>query len=288
MNKEVLLSILWQVTEKEVTILDARPIGGGNVSRSYAVKTNEGNFFIKTNRVQLVDMFDKEVQNLDLLRQYIPDSIPEVLGYGTIEQMSFIVLKLVEAGKRIGAFWEDFGRTLASLHQVHHTHFGLHYDNYIGSLYQSNTLHTDWITFFIEQRIWPQAHKAEQLLGTDMLSQFEKLCQRLPELLTQGKPTLLHGDLWSGNFTMNQMGKVCLVDPSSYYGNREIELAFTKLFGGFDDAFYSAYQEIVPVDKGFFDTRMDIYNLYPLLVHVNLFGGWYISSVRETLKKLVK
>lgn len=287
MNKEVLISILWQVTQKELEIIEFRPLGGGNISRAFSVKTNLGNFFVKTNRVGLLDMFDKEVKNLELLKAHIPENIPEILGFGTIEQMSFLVLKLVEAGKRRIDFWEDFGRTMASLHQNQGPSFGLSYDNYIGSLPQSNKTHSDWVTFFIEERIWPQAKRAESILGKDLISQMEKLCARLPEMLTNGKPSLLHGDLWSGNFTMNQHGSVCLVDPASYYGNREIEIAFTKLFGGIEDEFYSAYQEVLPLDKGFFDSRIDLYNLYPLLVHANLFGGWYVASVRETLKRFV-
>jgi fructosamine-3-kinase len=163
----------------------------------------------------------------------------------------------------------------------------LDYNNYIGTFQQDNQYKSNWIDFFIENRLQPQALQASELLGTEVMQQLDKLYNRLPELLTQGKPSLLHGDLWSGNFTVNEKGGVCLVDPATYFGNREIEIAFTKLFGGFEEDFYAAYQEVLPLDKGFFDSRVDIYNLYPLLVHVNLFGGWYIAQVRETLKRFV-
>ncbi|MBC7449875.1 MAG: fructosamine kinase family protein [Cytophagales bacterium] len=287
MNKETIESLLIQVAGADVQVHEVRPIGGGNISRAFGVKSSKGNFFIKTNRAGLVDMFEGEVKNLDILRKVIPLNVPEVVGYGTMGHISYFILKLIEPGKRITDFWADFGRTLASVHQIHATSYGLEYDNYIGSLPQSNKQHSNWIDFFVEERIWPQAKKAENLLGTEIMEMMEKVCSRLPEILTQAKPSLLHGDLWSGNFTLNQTGKVCLVDPATYYGNREIEIAFTKLFGGFEDEFYDAYKEILPLDKGFFDTRADIYNLYPLLVHVNLFGGWYIASVRETLKRFV-
>lgn len=287
MNRENIESLLIQVAGTDVKVHEVRPIGGGNTSRAFAVKSSKGNFFIKTNRAGLVDMFEKEVRNLELLRSTVPNNTPEVIGFGTVDHVSYFILKLIEPGKRVPDFWADFGRTLAQIHKVHNTTYGLEYDNYIGSLPQSNKQNTNWIDFFIEERIWPQARKAEKVLGADIIEMIDKLCVRLPELLTQSRPTLLHGDLWSGNFTLNQTGTVCFVDPASYYGNREIEIAYTKLFGGFEDEFYHAYNEILPLDNGFFDSRVDIYNLYPLLVHVNLFGGWYIASVRETLKRFV-
>jgi len=287
MNKETIESLLIQIAGTDVQVHEVRPIGGGNISRAFGVKTSAGNFFIKTNRAGLADMFDKEVKNLELLKKVIPDNTPEVVGYGTMNHISYFILKLIEPGKRVPDFWADFGRTLAQVHKVHAETYGLAYDNYIGSLPQSNTQRSNWIDFFVEERIWPQAKKAESLLGPDIMENMERLCLRLPDMLTQAKPSLLHGDLWSGNFTLNQSGRVCMVDPATYYGNREIEIAFTKLFGGFDDDFYDAYKDLLPLDKGFFDTRADIYNLYPLLVHVNLFGGWYIASVRETLKRFI-
>jgi fructosamine-3-kinase len=287
MDKENVLSILWQVLGEEPSIYDLRPIGGGNISRAYAVKTSKGNFFIKTNRAGLVDMFEKETNNFDWLKKAIPDATPSIVGYGTSDHRSFFVLQLIQAGRKSTTFWADFGRTLAQLHQYSHPQFGLDYNNYIGTFQQDNQYKSNWIDFFIENRLQPQALQASELLGTEVMQQLDKLYNRLPELLTQGKPSLLHGDLWSGNFTVNEKGGVCLVDPATYFGNREIEIAFTKLFGGFEEDFYAAYQEVLPLDKGFFDSRVDIYNLYPLLVHVNLFGGWYIAQVRETLKRFV-
>jgi len=287
MNKETIESLLIQVTGADVKVNEVRPIGGGNTSRAFAIKSTQGNFFIKTNRAGLVDMFEKEVKNLELLRKVLPNNTPEVVGFGTIDHISYFILKLIEPGKRVAYFWADFGRTLSELHKITSTTFGLEYDNYIGSLPQSNKQNSNWVDFFLNERIMPQAKKAERVLGPEIMVMVEKLGNRLPDLLTQSRPTLLHGDLWSGNFTLNQKGTVCLVDPATYYGNREIEIAFTKLFGGFEDEFYDAYNEILPLDKGFFDTRADIYNLYPLLVHVNLFGGWYVASVRETLKRFI-
>lgn len=287
MNKETIESLLVHVIGTDVIVNEVRPIGGGNTSRAFAVKSSQGNFFIKTNRAGLVDMFEKEVKNLELLRKVLPANTPEVVGFGTSDHVSYFIQKLIEPGKRVADFWADFGRTLAELHKVPGAVFGLEYDNYIGSLPQSNKENSNWVDFFVNERIWPQAKKAEKVLGTEIVGMISKLSDRLPDLLTQSRPTLLHGDLWSGNFTLNQAGTVCLVDPATYYGNREIEIAFTKLFGGFEDEFYTAYSEVQPLDKGFFDTRADIYNLYPLLVHVNLFGGWYVASVRETLKRFV-
>ena len=153
-------------------------------------------------------------------------------------------------------------------------------------MHQSNAKNENWLDFFIQNRLLAQAGLAyyNQLVDKKLLNDLELLGAKLPSLLVHEPPALIHGDLWSGNFMINNTGEVSLIDPSVYYANREAEIAFTLLFGGFQDRFYESYFDAFPVEKGFAE-RAAIYNLYPLLVHVNLFGGSYISGVQKILKK---
>ncbi|MEL7006538.1 MAG: fructosamine kinase family protein, partial [Bacteroidota bacterium] len=143
-----------------------------------------------------------------------------------------------------------------------------------------------WIDFFIKERLEKQLRLAysRELVDNNFLHKFRSLYLHLPNILINEPPSLLHGDLWSGNYLINSHGNASIIDPAVYYGNREIELAFTHLFGGFDSRFYQSYQEAWPLESGF-ENRMEIYNLYPLLVHVNLFGTSYLSGVLQVLKK---
>ncbi len=183
-------------------------------------------------------------------------------------------------------YWETLGQSLAVLHSHTQPTFGLHFDNYIGSLPQTNTLTANGYDFFFEHRLLPQAGLAlyKGLLSKKSYDALFRLRDRLPELFPNERPALLHGDLWSGNVLINEDNKPALIDPAVYYGFREAELAFTRLFAGFDDRFYDAYDEAFPLQNGF-NERVAIYNLYPLLVHVNLFGSGYVSGVERVLKQ---
>lgn len=175
----------------------------------------------------------------------------------------------------MNAFWKTLGEQLAQLHHHSHKSFGLDHNNYIGSLVQLNEPLSSWIEFFIHRRLEPQL----RLLNPPprVIKQFEQLYAKLPQLMPDEKPALLHGDLWSGNLITNAHGLPCLIDPAVYFGHREAELALTRLFGGFPNDFYEAYTDTSPLPSGFED-RVDLYNLYPLLVHANLFGGGYTDQ----------
>ncbi len=162
------------------------------------------------------------------------------------------------------------------------------FNNFIGSLQQNNEFHENWIEFFVEKRLRPQFGLAyyNKLIDVSYLRHLDKLPQALERIFPKEKPSLLHGDLWSGNAMRDKSGNPCLVDPAVYYGHREMELAFTKLFGGFDSSFYHAYEEAFPLEIGFKD-RKDIYNLYPLMVHVNLFGTSYLSGIDKVLERIL-
>ena len=178
------------------------------------------------------------------------------------------------------------GQRLASLHRCSSEFFGLDDDNYIGSLRQYNHPNSNWINFFIEQRLEVQVKLAInkwRCCPHGGQKKFESLYAKLPSLIASEKPSLVHGDLWSGNLITDDKGEPCLIDPAVYFGNREADLAMTRLFGGFNDEFYSAYEESFPLPQGS-EKRIDLYNLYPLLVHVNLFGGSYVHSVEGILR----
>jgi fructosamine-3-kinase len=179
------------------------------------------------------------------------------------------------------------GIGLARLHKTTQNTFGLHYDNYIGSLTQSNTPPADsWTEFFIHQRLEPMLKMAVDSgkAEPDLIPKFESLYSKLDEIFPQEKPALLHGDLWSGNCMADDNGDPVIYDPAVYYGHREMDLAMTKLFGGFESEFYEAYQEEFPLEKHW-EQRIAICNLYPLLAHVNLFVGSYIQSIKNIINR---
>lgn len=269
---------------KPIKVKSYRALSGGSINQAVALYTEEGDFFLKYNYQAPADMFAKEAQGLELLRKTNTIALPQVLGVG----QDFLLLELIDSQQRNPHFWAGFGCSLAALHQHSAPQFGLNYDNYIGKLPQANQPTEDGIEFFVEQRLKPQAQLAYDngLLDYGLIQQLEKLYVQLPNLLPHEAPALLHGDLWSGNVMSNAQGAVTLIDPAVYYGLREAELAFTEMFGRFDTAFYEAYHQAFALELGY-SQRVDVYNLYPTLVHVNLFGQGYVGAVKEVLRRFV-
>ena len=282
--------VLGQITRQSVEIKQVSTVGGGCINIARKLQTTAGQFFIKqNNETAYPGMFEAEAKGLRLLASAGALHIPEVITTGVFENTSYIIMEFIESTPKDKLFWKNFGTNLAKLHRQSNDLFGLNEDNYVGSLSQRNTPAKNWITFFINQRLTPQLRLAVQneKINTSILNNFDTLFKKLPDLITEEQPSLLHGDLWSGNFMVNNKGYASLVDPAVYYGHREIDLAMTHLFSGFNDEFYESYYEEWPLEKGF-DNRFDIYNLYPLLVHVNLFGGGYVSKVKSILKRFVR
>jgi fructosamine-3-kinase len=279
-------SILFEGLGQEIAVTNYEFLSGGNINNAVKIETAKGYFFVKWNESDHAEAFACEARGLELLRSTQEVQVPEIIAFGHKMQKSYIILDYISSPRPQMGYWEHFGRSLAKLHSHTHTHFGLEYDNYIGSLKQSNEWQGDGTQFFIEKRLRVQASLAlyNGEIPRALYDKFNSLYDSLPGLLPAEKPALLHGDLWSGNVMVGNNGWVCLIDPAVYYGNREAELAFTKLFGGFTPAFYQAYMEVAPLDKGF-EERVEIYNLYPLLVHVNLFGSGYLSGIEKVLKK---
>jgi fructosamine-3-kinase len=261
---------------------------GGCINHGGELKTIDGRrYFIKWNDDRkFPGMFAAEQQGLNLLARCGSIRVPQ--GAEVVQQLGWqvIMMEYIESRPLARNFWVKLGHQLAALHRQTAPAFGLEADNYIGSLPQRNTWHTSWVDFFITNRLEYQLALAEQHRRIDkaLRKQMEKLYSKLHNLLPQEPPALLHGDLWSGNLISDENGLPCLIDPAVYYGHREAELAFTQLFGGFDPAFYAAYQEAYALQPGF-DQRAELYNLYPLLVHVNLFGGGYLAAVQRILAR---
>ena len=269
---------------KELIIVDASTTSGGSINKAYKLKTNSGIFFVKQNSAsRFHEMFAKEVLGLKLLQEKSRFIIPEVIGEFQLDDVSFLVLEHLNQNIPNQKFWFDFGKKLAHLHKQSNSKFGLSFDNYIGSISQTNHHFLSWTEFFENQRLSPLVKLAfdKNLLSKEDLKAFKLLYLKLEEIFPTEKPSLVHGDLWSGNFLCNN-NKPVLIDPAVYYGNREMDLAMTRLFGGFDDDFYHAYQNEFPLEKGWVK-RIDICNLCPNLVHLILFGRSYYSSIKNVL-----
>ena len=280
--------ILNQAFPHPVSVIGYSSIGGGCIHQAVKVESTQGNFFIKFNKLQDADMFAKEHQGLQVLRKAGALYAPEPVGHGILANHSYLITEYIEQGPRKPDFWEKFGQDLARLHQHHFELFGFDFDNYIGRLPQKNTYYKKWIDFFIEMRLEVQIKMAHDLgrIDSAFSARFSRFLERLVDLLPDESPSLIHGDLWSGNFMTGPEGNAVLIDPAVYYGHREMELSFTRMFGGFDYQFYKSYEEVYPLTPGS-EERVDIYNVYPHLVHVNLFGNSYLGGVEKVLKRYV-
>jgi len=261
--------------------------GGGDINEAAILDTNEGTFFVKWNDAERYPkMFEKEALGLGILREAEEISIPKPLHHDEIQKKGFLLMEAVITGVPSENFWFHFGNQLAELHKHSNDSFGLDHSNYIGSLIQHNKPMNSWSDFFVTQRLEPQLQLARDSGKADsgISRQFNTLFSRLDNLFPKELPALLHGDLWNGNYMVNNRGEAVLIDPAVYYGHREMDIAMTKLFGGFDEEFYSAYHSNRPLEGGW-QERTEICNLYPLMVHVNLFGGSYLSQVKGVLKR---
>lgn len=273
----------------EIALIDFTFTGGGCINPGGRLNSGFGVFFLKWNDSdKFPSMFEKEAKGLQLLRNTGAIYIPDVIGYGENGGAQFLVIEFIEQTKPSQHYWRELGQQLALVHKSRNDLFGLDHDNYIGSLRQFNTQNASWIDFFIEQRLKVQLKLAfdSGLIKSSDLKNFDLLFSKLPSLFPEEKPSLLHGDLWSGNILSDKKGAPCLIDPAVYFGSREADLAMTLLFGSFEDEFYASYAESFALQPGYKD-RVDLYNLYPLLVHLNLFGMQYSGRISGILKKFI-
>jgi fructosamine-3-kinase len=268
------------------TIQDLEFFYGGNFNLAVRIKIASGEYFIKWNLGEHKGLFEAEAKNLQLLAQTKTVSVPEVIAFGKHQEKEFLIMECIHSSEKSDQYFVDLGISLAALHQHSHPNgFGLDYDNFMGASEQKNPWNADGNTFFIENRLLFQLEKAlyDRKIDSDLVNKFEHFFQEIPSIFPKEKSALIHGDLWSGNTMVNEKGLATLVDPTCYYGFREAEIAFTTMFGGFEESFYAAYHEQFPLEKGF-HARIPFYNLYPLLVHVNLFGEGYVPTIQTILK----
>jgi|SRR5690554_58525 len=273
----------------EPWILKVESVFGGSINHSYKVQTKEHVYFVKTNTSSsFPQMFEKEALGLMLLSSSKAIRVPSVLAYGAVDNTAYLILEFIERSVKSHSFWENFGRQLAELHHVSADHFGLDHDNYIGSLPQLNKKVDNWADFFIEQRLQAQLKMAVDcsIIESSVVKDFNLLFPKIATYFPIEKSSLLHGDLWSGNFMIDGQSNAVIVDPAVYFGHREMDIAMSRLFGGFHNRFYDAYNECFPMEVGW-EERLDTCNLYPLLVHLNLFGGGYLNSIKSILRTLV-
>jgi fructosamine-3-kinase len=269
-------------------------VTGGDINQAYCLEAGEQKFFCK---LQAADpgryMFATEIRGLHTLREHY-SRVPAIYGSGVREDKAFLLLEWIETGTPHPARWRQFGEELARLHGQQAPRFGFMEDNYIGSLPQRNFLpggpggndraDCDWADFYFQARLLPLLERGinAKIFNHNILHLTEGLPRRIRELFPPEPPSLLHGDLWSGNTRLGPRGHVWIYDPAVYYGHREMDLAMTRLFGGFSPECYEAYAHHYPPGPGW-EERVSLCQLYPLLVHALLFGGDYVRECLEII-----
>lgn len=268
------------------------PVAGGCIAQACRVETDERAYFLKYGSGAVGWTFPAEADGLLALQTAgSPLRIPAVLAvdHGTSGRAGYLLMDWIEPGPQGPNFWEAFGEGLAAMHRCTSSFYGFDDDNFIGRTPQRNTWASDWPAFVRSHRLEPQVKLARDR-GRWLTSWdpgLAALYDRLGEILPARPPSsLLHGDLWGGNFLVTSDGRAALVDPAVYYGHREADLAMTELFGGFSERFYAAYRATWPLEPGYAERR-EVYNLYHLLNHLNLFGGSYSGSVAAVLRMFV-
>lgn len=274
-----------------VKITRTREVSGGDINESCCLTLSEGSrIFMKRNPGKKESFFAAEAEGLSAIASTQTIGTPKVLATGTDQGCPFLLLEFIRENTKIPGFWECFARRLAAMHQAGTEPFtkggtyGFFRDNYIGASHQCNKAADSWIDFFRECRLTPQLKAAARYFEPEDLKKADRLLDRLESILTEPEyPSLLHGDLWAGNFITGNDGTAWLIDPAVYVGHREADLAMTELFGGFPPAFYDAYRKAAHLQPEY-EKRRDLYNLYHLLNHLNLFGSSYLPSVKRVIR----
>jgi len=282
---------VWQLIAEQIGVISGcSSVGGGSINSAYKIDTESGNsYFVKLNRESLLPMFEAEADGLAELRKAEAIRVPEPVGFGAGEGYAWLTTEYVEFGRGDGRSQELFGRQFAQLHRYKADRFGWHRDNTIGSTLQINDWSNNWIDFYRQHRIGFQLDLAARNGFAGSLQQKgEQLLNELESFFTSYNPlpSLMHGDLWGGNHSVDGEGNPVIFDPAVYYGDREADLAMTSLFGGCSQAFYDAYDEAWPLDKGY-AVRKTLYNLYHILNHANLFGGGYAMQAESMMDQLL-
>lgn len=271
----------------KIPVLKYHPVHGGDINKTYCLQTANEKFFLKVNdNKHFPEMFKKEKDGLEALAKNFSGTVPNAICTDIVENVQYILMEWIEQEQPDDNFWKNFGTTLAQMHQVVQPHFGWHEDNYIGSLTQKNNSKDTWHDFYAEMRIMPliEALFNQKDITSKDVKHAVVFCNEIKNIFPEETPSFLHGDLWSGNFMVASNGFACLYDPAVYNGHREMDIAMTRLFGGFNNQFYLTYNDTYPLEKGW-ENRLIYAQLYPLLVHALLFGGHYIQSVKSIINR---
>ncbi len=278
-----------QTTSRPFSNPRADSIGGGCINRAYRLESQDQKYFVKLNRASGLDMFAAEAEGLQAMNDTGSVKVPRPICWGVSGNQAYLVMEYLELGGRNPEAIEQFGEQLAAMHRDTRAQFGWHRNNTIGSTEQVNTRENDWVTFWREHRLGFQLELAARRGYRGRLQeQGERLMRELDGFFTDytPRPSLLHGDLWGGNYSVTREGSPAIFDPATYYGDREADLAMTELFGGFSPGFYRAYDAAWPLDSGY-ATRKNLYNLYHILNHLNLFGSGYLKQAEHLCVNLL-
>ncbi len=277
-----------RATGAPFTVARRSAVSGGCINDAWRLEGDDGRwFFVKTNSSCNEGMFVAEAAGLREIIDTGTVAAPAPVCFGSVENRAFLVLEYLSFGTADAS--QALGHELARMHRHTRTDYGWSRDNTIGSTLQVNTPGSDWVEFWREQRLGYQLQLADQNgYGGCLQRKGEQLLQLFPALFSGYIPSasLLHGDLWSGNQAVTRDGRPVLFDPAVYFGDRETDIAMTELFGGFSTRFYAAYNEVWPLDEGY-PVRRDLYNLYHILNHLNLFGGGYLRQAEQMIERLL-
>lgn len=279
-------------------ITQHRSIGGGSINQAYGVsgqltnrsgrEDSQQTYFVKLNQASKVTMFEAEAIGLKQMAASQTIRVPQPLIWGVIDRSAYLILEWLDLGNSNAQSWAQMGQNLAAMHRVTSGQgFGWSDHNTIGETPQINSWTASWVEFFTEHRLGYQFRLANRRGGH--LPQQAQLLAAVPDLLADHipQPALVHGDLWSGNAAVTRAGEPVIFDPAPYYGDREVDIAMSQLFGSFPAPFYEAYQKAYPLAAGF-QRRKILYNLYHILNHFNLFGGSYLAQANQMIASLLK
>lgn len=269
-----------------LNIKNVSTVHGGDINKAYCIEADKGKFFLKINDAAgYPGLFEKEATGLKALAATNTLPVPEIIQYGTEDNLQYLLLEWIESGSANSDTWSNFGRKIAQMHKQPREAFGFTEDNYLGTYLQKNTLTATWASFYAQYRILPMIkHLMDQgKIGGNIAHAADNFCSRLDDIFPAEPPSLLHGDLWGGNYIITATGESVLIDPAVYCGHREMDIGMSRLFGGFNEQFYYSYNEEYPLEKDW-EKRVPYTQLYPLLFHAYAFGGSYTEKVKLILK----
>lgn len=286
---------LWTALSRHITAATGVPfqarrqrsVGGGCINQAYIVEDGQQRYFVKTNAHDKAAMFAAEAAGLQAIINSHTVRAPQPICHGVAEGHAYLVLEFIELAQGKEQSAARLGKQLAAMHRTSASRFGWDIDNTIGSTPQQNGWRDDWVLFYGEQRLRFQLDLAARR-GAALYDKGEKLIECLPVFFADYQPqaALLHGDLWGGNWGVDTLGQPVIFDPAPYYGDREADIAMTELFGGFPPDFHAAYTAAYPLDAGY-AARNNLYNLYHILNHFNMFGGGYLGQAARMIDRLL-